>query len=37
VIQAANGAPRGLESMAAQKYPPPLVGYALQSSGAGDH
>lgn len=32
VIQAAKGAPRGLEIMAAQKYPPPLVGYALQIS-----
>ena len=37
VIQAAKGAPRGLEIMAAQKYPPPLVGYALQISGVGNY
>jgi len=37
VIQAAKGAPRGLEIMAAQKYGPPLVGYALQISETAHH
>ena len=37
VIQDAKGACWGLEIMAAQKYGPPLVGYALQISGTGRH